>query len=252
MEAYMKSVNDKLEEICGTLKKMDTIETALNSLVKENAVLREDMAVIKKDNAKKDEAILQLTEHCNKLDQAARSTTLRIIGLPVTALTTHADLMKTVYKEILQPILVAAKASGEIPEAAQAIPHYMIDNVFCIPSKSGTPTPVILKLSSQFMRSLIFRYKKTALPVFKDNSNRERSKYSVFEDLSPANHAIFRSFADDKKRVKSVWSFGGQIRFKTHDSETVYKVKSITDSYDTLVKPTRSTPASRLHSPMAS
>jgi len=41
MEAYMKSVNEKLEEICGTLKKMDTIESSLNSLVKENSVCRD-------------------------------------------------------------------------------------------------------------------------------------------------------------------------------------------------------------------
>ena len=99
---------------------------------------------------------------------------------------------------------------------------------------------------------MIFRYKKAALPIIKDAANRDRSKYAVFEDLSPANHAILRSFADDKKRVKSVWSFGGQIRFKTHDSDTVYKIKSITDTYESLVKPSRSTPASRLHSPMAS
>jgi hypothetical protein len=252
MEAYMKNVNDKLEEICGSLKKMDAIESALNSLVKENTALREDVSAIKKDNEKKDEAIMQLTEHCNRLDQAARGTTLRIIGLPVTTATSHAELIKVVYREILQPVLVAAKENGEIPESAQAIPHYLVDNVFCIPSKSGSPTPVILKLSSQYMRSMIFRYKKAALPIIKDAANRDRSKYAVFEDLSPANHAILRSFADDKKRVKSVWSFGGQIRFKTHDSDTVYKIKSITDTYESLVKPSRSTPASRLHSPMAS
>ena len=82
-------------------------------------------------------------------------------------------------------------------------------------------------------------------------ANRERSKYSVFEDLSPANHSIFRAFADDKKRVKSVWSYGGQIRFKTHDNDTIYKVRSMTDTYESLVKPTRSTPTSRLNSPMA-
>jgi len=71
------------------------------------------------------------------------------------------------------------------------------------------------------------------------SSNRVRNKYSIFEDLAPATHAAFRTFSDDI-RVKSAWSYSGQIRFKTHESDVVYKVKSLTDSYDSLVKPSPS------------
>ncbi len=47
--------------------------------------------------------------------------------------------------------------------------------------------------------------------------------------------AQIRTFQDDI-RVKSVWSYGGQVPFKLQDSETVYKAKSLSDTYDSLVK----------------
>jgi hypothetical protein len=238
MEIYIASVDAKLALLISSMEKLPVIETALNNLVKENTSLRQDLAEMKIENKKKDEAILQLTEHCNRLDQSSRSTSLRIVGLPVTASTTQSELMKIVFRDIITPVLEAAEQNGEIPPSSEAAPHYLVDNVFILPSKNNTPNPVILKLSTQFMRGLIFRYKKAALPTVRDTvSNKDRNKFSIFEDLSPANHAIFRSFALDKQRIKSAWTFGGQVRFKTHDSETVYKVRSITDSYETLVKP---------------
>ncbi len=54
-------------------------------------------------------------------------------------------------------------------------------------------------------------------------------------DTSPSAHAQFRAFQDDI-RVKSVWSYGGQVRFKLQDSETVYKTKSLSDTFESIVK----------------
>ncbi len=47
----------------------------------------------------------------------------------------------------------------------------------------------------------------------------------------------------DDPRVKSAWSFSGQIRFKTHTSDTVYKTSSLSDTFDKLVKPPASNSA---------
>jgi hypothetical protein len=47
----------------------------------------------------------------------------------------------------------------------------------------------------------------------------------------------FKTLLNDDIRVKSVWTFGGQIRFKTNESEQVYKTKSLSDTYDTIIKP---------------
>jgi hypothetical protein len=122
-----------------------------------------------------------------------------------------------------------------------------VTNVFALPSKKGSNScPVILKLSSEFIRNLIFKHKKDSLPKDTDlTTHRVRNRYSIFEDLTTSNHAVLRSLADDP-RVKSVWSYGGQIRFKTHESDTVYKVKNLTDTFDSLVTPARtSTPTPR-------
>jgi hypothetical protein len=141
-----------------------------------------------------------------------------------------------VYKEILLPTIEAAKRAGDLPENASLPPYAIISNAFAIPAKNNTSSPVILKLNSELVRAIVFKHKKEALPTHLDTAtNRVRNKYSVFEDLSPATHAQFRTFQDDI-RVKSVWSYGGQVRFKLQDSETVYKAKSLSDTYDSLVK----------------
>jgi hypothetical protein len=41
----------------------------------------------------------------------------------------------------------------------------------------------------------------------------------------------------DDKRVKSAWSYNGQIKFKLLNNETIYRAKSINDTVDTIVKP---------------
>jgi regulator of replication initiation timing len=251
MEATLQDINAKFEFLCGQFKKIEDIDqtvksldstvksldSTVKSLVTENASLREDIA-------KRDDKIRQLSDQLNRLDQASRATSLRILGLPVTTQTPLAKLHETVYNEILLPTLDAAKQNGDITSILP--PHFLIVNVFAIPSKKASEScPVILKLHSEVIRSLVFKYKKTALPTMTDiSSNRVRNKYSIFEDLAPATHAAFRTFSDDI-RVKSAWSYSGQIRFKTHESEVIYKVKSLTDSYDSLVKPPSSSPPSQ-------
>jgi len=230
MEPSMSELNAKLDLLVGTIGKIHEIDAAVKGLVQENAALRADSAA-------KDVKIKSLTDQLNRVDQASRSTSLRILGLPVTTQSTPAKVFDTVYKEILQPILIAAKEAGDIDNQANLPPHFLIVNAFAIPAKNSTnSSPVIVKLHSELIRSLVFKHKKASLPTTADlSSNRVHNKYSIFEDLAPATHAQFRTFADDI-RVKSVWSYGGQIRFKGQDSETVYKAKSLSDTFDSLVK----------------
>jgi hypothetical protein len=208
MESYMADVSAKLEMLCGGLKKMEEIDSnvkALNStvtaldntvkaLVTENSSLRADLA-------KRDETIQQLTDQVNRLDQASRSSSLRILGLGVTTQTPPAELQEIVHREIIIPILEAAKKSGDLPAHTTLPPHFIISNVFVIPSKkASTSCPVILKLNSELFRSLIFKHKKASLPTSLDtSSNRVRNKYSIFEDLAPAR--VSEVFRKNKKGV---------------------------------------------------
>jgi outer membrane murein-binding lipoprotein Lpp len=227
-------INTKLEMLCGLLPKVEEINTKIQSLATENAALRQDIA-------DRDAKIDQLTSHVNKLDQASRSTSLRILGLPITPTTPSSAVPEIVYKEVIIPCIEAAIASGEISAQIAAFPlHLIISNVFALPAKKDQPScPVILKLSSEFIRNIIFRYKKDSLPKFTDlATHRVRNRYSVFEDLSPANHAILRSFSDDPRVT-----YSGQVRFKTHDGDTIYKVKNTADTFDSIVV----RPASHTH-----
>jgi hypothetical protein len=155
----------------------------------------------------------------------------------VTTQTPPAELHEILYSKILNPILEAAKLCGDLSPHANLPPHFLISNAFAIPAKRASMScPVILKLNSEMVRSLVFKHKKNSLETMLDTStNRVRNRFSIFEDLAPATHAVFRSLSDDI-RVKSVWSYSGQIRFKTHESEVVYKLKSLSDTYDSTVK----------------
>jgi hypothetical protein len=230
----MEQLNSKLDKM---FSKMESMETVLHSLKLENTAFREELAAARSECKKKDEAIAQLTEQVNRLDQASRASTLRIIGLPVSSSTPASEIPKIVFKEILSPVIEAAKANGELPPTTIMYPNLLIESAFMIPAKRDKPVPVIVKLSSATTRTLIFRYKKTALPQIQDlANNRARSKFAIFEDLTPATHSQLNTFSSDH-RVKSAWTFNGQIRFKIHDSETVYRARSLTDSYDSIVKP---------------
>jgi hypothetical protein len=224
------NINSKLETLCGILPKIEEIDSKIQSLMSENAALRKEVA-------DRDTKIDHLTSQVNKMDQASRASSLRILGLPITTSTPQAAIPEIVHKAIILPCLEAAIAKGEISaQFASLPPHLIISNVFSLPAKKDNPSsPVILKLASELVRGIIFRHKKDALPKLTDlSTNRVRNQFSVFEDLSPHNHAIFRVFAEDP-RVKSAWTYSGQVRFKIHDSETIYKVKEATDTYDSIV-----------------
>jgi peptidoglycan hydrolase CwlO-like protein len=71
------NINSKLETLCGILPKIEEIDSKIQSLMSENAALRKEVA-------DRDSKIDQLTNQVNKMDQASRASSLRILGLPVT------------------------------------------------------------------------------------------------------------------------------------------------------------------------
>jgi hypothetical protein len=240
MEELFENMSKKLDAMqaqLGKLSKLDTLEDSVNQLLKENSALKQEVSTISAELKKKDEAIQILTDQLNRCDQDSRCKSLRIIGLPVTANSTPDAVVNVVYQHIIQPVLQAAVSKGEIQDTAIPDKHFLIDNAFVIPTKKGSSPPVIVKLASQFTRNLIFRLKKDALPKsLHPETHKERCQYAIFEDLSPGNHALLRSFNDDK-RVKSALSYNGQIKFKLLNSETIYRAKSTNDTVDSIVKP---------------
>jgi len=238
MEESLAKLHAKIDSLTGQLSKIDVLETKIDGLEKTIGTLVHENTVFREEISKRDAVIDQLTEKVNKMDQTLRSTSLRIHGLPINSTTPAAEVPNIVYKEIIEPIFELAKQQGDIPPAHIPSLHFTLVNAFAIPSKKNSPSlPVVVKFHSEFIRSLVFKHKRAALPTIPDpSSNRVRPKFSIYEDLTPSNHSLLRSFADDS-RVKTVWSFNGQIRFKTHSDETVYKTTSLSDTFDTLVRP---------------
>jgi hypothetical protein len=233
MEATLAALNVTLGQLCS---KMDNMERAIHELRVENSAYREELAAARMTLAKKDEVISQLTEQVNRIDQASRSSTIRIFGLPITKETPPSNIPTIVFNEVIKPILAAARDAGDIPPTSNPLLPFTIDQAFPIPSKNSNSCPVVVKLACHHTRQLIFKYKKTALPLIRDmKTNKDRPQYSIYEDLTSANHAQLRALSSDY-RVKSSWSFNGQIRFKTHESETIYKVKNLSDTFDSITK----------------
>jgi hypothetical protein len=237
MEDSLARLHEKLDSFGSQLAKIDVLEQTIGKLVLENTAFREEIH-------KKDAAIDQLTEKVNRLEQSMRANSLRIHGLPITSSTLPTAVPGIVFKEIITPIFEAAQRCGDLPPAHAPSMHFTLSHALAIPSKKNSPSsPVIVKFYSEFIRSLVFKHKRDALPTTTDlSSNLVRPKYSIYEDLTASNHSLLHSFADDP-RVKSAWSFSGQIRFKTHSSDTVYKATSLSDTFDKIVKPLTSTTA---------
>jgi len=242
MEAQIADIASKLDVICGKLQKMDAIESkleqvenALCELKHENTFVREELAAARSESAKKDAIIAGLTDQVNRLDQNSRANSICVIGLPVTPQTPQAEIEKIVFEQVVHPCLEQAKKTGDLPSIHAPFPGLLIDAAFAIPSKKNTSMPVIVKFANSSTRTLVFRHKKNALPQIKDPATSKiRSKFAIYEDLSPVNHGILQQFAKDT-RVRSAWSYNGQVRFKIHNSETMYRVKSLSDTYESLV-----------------
>jgi hypothetical protein len=97
----------------------------------ENAALRQDVTA-------RDAKIEQLISGPMSINwhQAARVTSLRILGLPTTSSSLASALPEIVFKEIILPCLKAAGAKGEILAQLATIPiQLVISNVFALPAK---------------------------------------------------------------------------------------------------------------------
>jgi hypothetical protein len=238
MERALEKLSDKMDAMSAQIAGQSAqIATSLAKCEKIEAVVFEmkaEMAAMAKASLAKDVVISKQADQLNNCEQAQRSTSLRILGLPLQRDASPQAILDTVFVNVIQPVLEAAKAKGELDGYPSK--RFIIDSAFTIPSKTPSSCPVIVKLSSSFIRSLIFTYKNDVLPKVPDPiSHRIRHKFGIYEDLTPANFAHFRTLAEDA-RTTSIWTYNGQIKFRIKDSEAIYRVRSMNDTVDTIIK----------------
>jgi hypothetical protein len=228
LNTIMAKLDSMGVQLTTQLAKTDLLEASITSL-------RADLAVVVNASAKKDEIISRHTEQINSCEQAMRSSSIRILGLPVKKDDPPISILNTVYDTIVHPVLLAAQLKGELDSPFPSR-RFLIDSAFSIPSKNPSSCPVIVKFSSTFIRNLIFSYKNDALPKMPDPvSHRLRPKFAIYEDLTPANFAHLRTLTEDP-RTTTIWTYNGMVKFRVKDSETIYRSRSLADTVDSILK----------------
>ncbi len=111
MDPTLNTIMDKLHalsvQMTELLAKGDKHEATINEM-------RANLSSIIETSKEKDKTITRHTDQINTCEQALRSSSLRIIGLPLTKTSTNTDIINCVHEQILLPIMEAAKTKGEI------------------------------------------------------------------------------------------------------------------------------------------
>ena len=78
----------------------------------------------------------------------------------------------------------------------------------------------------------VLKNKRTSMPPPSVVGDK---RYIIVEDLTPATHRKLRELAEDD-RTEKAWTMGGHIWAITKKSKTPFKVKSIYDTIDSILR----------------
>jgi hypothetical protein len=233
----LAQLHAKLDFLCTKIEKIDALETKIDSLESTIQKLVSENDDLRKQVESRDEVIMQLTEKTNRLGQASRSTSLRILGLPITAATTPAKVPSIIHREILTPIFEAAKANGDAPPDPPHIRLLCHRQLLRHPFQEECLVQSCHRQASLRVPTQPRLQIQEIQPPYDNRPLLQLRSPSLlhFQDLSPANFAHFRAIADEY-RVKSAWTYNGQTRFKLHESETVHKATTLASTVDSILK----------------
>ena len=224
---------ETLEKLNLLTEKFEMLEGAFRKVSSENVYLKETI------NKQADE-ISHLKDCHNEREQNARSWSIRVLNLPLPPgqESNTRVVMNSLYQRLLLPILEGAKEAQDITTIPSC--EALLETAHILPGKGATK-PIIARFHSRYWRSVIFRHRKAYAPREEApaNTNRRgaekagRMAFAFFEDLTKAT---FRQLQAIKacEEVLSAWTVSGSIRFKTKNSETIYKVSSIFDTVESL------------------
>jgi len=180
--------------------------------------------------------ITYLKEQVNGLNQLHKGKTLRLFNLPGSDDETH--LSTKVYDRILKPILVAAKAKGDIstlPQMCNVIEDCFRAGRFS-PGANKPPPPIIIKFTSTAIRLAILKNKRINMPspTEGEKSNGTR-RFAIAEDLTSPTYKKLQELMKDE-RVSKAWTMSGEIWvLPVGDNARSRRVKSIFDSNDLII-----------------
>ena len=241
------SINSTLSTSLPALNaKVDSFIGELNAAKKDIADNREDIKNVFSEVFDLRDQVNIMRDQLNVSNQRERQLCLRIFGLPLSDDEVNGPdpakaTVKLAYDRILKPLLTAARDRSAISSVPKN-PADVIREAFRLksdPSKKSPPA-ILLKLSSDLYKTVIFKSKRDHLPSPTDAEKSSGIKrFDVVEDLTPANRDCLMDLRSHP-RVARAWTVSGEIRFTMKDdsSSYVHKVKSPFSSIsDILPKP---------------
>jgi hypothetical protein len=230
------SVQDQLDEILALLR---TQGADIADTKKMLADSQAKVSLLEKKVTSLEKEVKHLKEAGNDRDQATKSCSVRLFGYSTTEEESASDggkvFQSKLYEKIIKPCLNSAKANGEL----QSVPQFAtaIHKIFRVGKSSNParPAPIIINFTSEAIRLAVLRNKKNSLPT-PQMSERDAGirRYMLVEDLTPANYNMVK-LLHNREEVSKVWSIEGRIRFKKHGQDTIFKVKSVFDSVESIV-----------------
>jgi len=171
-----------------------------------------------------------LKEKTNAQDQHLKSNAVRLFNFPGS--NDETGLHTKVYDRILKPILVAAKAKGDlatVPQLKNVIKECFRAGCFAAGSNKPPP-PVIIKFISPAVRLAILKNKRTNTP---SPSEAEKAlglkKFALAKDLTTPTYRKLQELQKEEG-VSKAWAMGGEIWFvKNEENSQPRKVKSVYD-----------------------
>ena len=250
------SINSTLSTSLPALNaKVDSFICELNEAKKDIADNREDIKNVFSEVFDLKDQVNTMRDQLNSSNQRERHLCLRIFGLPLSEDEINGPdpakaTMKQAYDRIIKPLLTAARDRSAIPSVPKNASD-VIREAFRLksdPSKRSPPA-ILLKLSSDLYKTVIFKSKRDHLPAPTDAEKSSGIKrFDVVEDLTPANRECLMELRNHP-RVARAWTVSGEIRFTMKEDSTsyVYKVKSpFSPTSDILPKlASSSTPSTR-------
>jgi hypothetical protein len=228
MEKLQMEMNNKLTVM---MEEIRNLSEALKEVKEENKGLKE------KVQQQADE-IMDLRNEMNDREAHARSWSIRVINLPLPAgqESDNNIVMRTVYQELVVPILTGAQTSGDITSIPTC--EQIIEVAHILPGR-GANKPVIVRFMSRFWRSLLFKHRREhaprEAPAPTTSGRPARMKFPFYEDLSRVTFRQLKLVQADE-RVTSAWTVSGVIRFKVKDDETIYKVSNMFETVDDIIE----------------
>lgn len=233
----------KLDVIMTQLAGLESVPKRLEALEKELKQANETNKQLATTIKEKDAEINALKVKVNNIEQYNRSWSIRINELPIPAAeeTNPIKVMEHVYKEVLAPVLKGALEQGAIPNVPPIFE--LLETAHVLPAPKGKTKPVIVRFRTRLHKGLMFQFKRDYAPRIAGNSAgagssagpSTRYRYPYYEDLTHDTFSKMREIARSDK-VSACWSVGGNLRYKLVGGTEFFRVKSVYDDINTIIK----------------